>query len=189
MYIISVVLKDLGKSELLVQDLPKPHSFWELGQEVQVKSGAGALNIDTDMVAKLTRAFQEPLMTTKVTDAVSAYKVLAELYTSLFKSPKVEEEMVKQVANIHPLAINPDLCRALEVSFESSMASWRLGWHMTVMINYLYNHCQADPVLKAVCNSLHGAIRESCLTSAQAASVAIASQRRMTLDASAFRDW
>ena len=79
-HILSVVLKDLGKSELLVWDLPKPCSFWELDQEVQVKSGAGALNIDPDMVAKLTKAFQEPSTTTKVTDAPSAYKVPAELY-------------------------------------------------------------------------------------------------------------
>ena len=68
------------------------------------------------------------------------------------------------------------------------MATWRLGWHVTVMINYLYSHCQTDPVLKAVCNHLHGAIRESRQTSAQAASVAIASQRHMILDASAFQD-
>ncbi len=53
-HILSVVLKDLSKSELLVWDLPKPRSFWELDQEVQVKSGAGALNIDPDMVAELT---------------------------------------------------------------------------------------------------------------------------------------
>ena len=91
--------------------------------------------------------------------------------------------MIKQVRNIRPLAINPDFRRALEVSYESSMATW-----MAVMINFLYNHCQDDPVLKAVCNHLHGAIRESRMTSAQAASVAIAAQRRMILDASAFRD-
>ncbi len=187
-HILSVVLKDLGKSELLVRDLPKPRSFWELDQEVQVKTGAGALNIDSDMVAELTKAFKEPSTTSKVTDSASAYKVPAELYTALFKTPKVEEEMVKQVGNIRPLAINPDFRRALEASYESSMATWRLGWHMTVMINFLYNHCQDDPVLKAVCNHLHGAIRESRLTSAQAASVAIAAQRRMILDASAFRD-
>ncbi len=65
---------------------------------------------------------------------------------------------------------------------------------MIVLINYLYSHCQDDPVFKAVCNHLHGAIRESRQTasvasaSAQAASVAIAAQRRMILDASAFRD-
>ncbi len=176
----------MGKSKLLVLDLPKPRSFWELDQEVKVKPGAGALNIDPDMVAELTKAFQEPSTTTKVTDAVSAYKIPAELYTLLFKTPKVEEEMVKQVGNIRPLAITPDLRKALEASFESSMVIWQLGWHMMVMINYLCNHCQADPVLKAVCNHLHGAIRESRQTSAQAALVAIAAQCHMILDASAF---
>ncbi len=55
-------------------------------------------------------------------------------------------------------------------------------------IDQLPVHCQDDPVLKAVCNHLHGAIRESRQTSAHAASVAIAAQRRMILDASAFRD-
>ena len=96
--------------------------------------------------------------------------------------------MVKQVRSIRPLAINTDLRRALETSFEALMASRRLGWHMTVMISYLYNHCQADPVLKTVCNHLYGAIRESRLTSAQAASVATAAQCHMILDASTFHD-
>ncbi len=36
--------------------------------------------------------------------------------------------MVKQVRNICPLAINPDLDRALEASFESSVVTWQLGW-------------------------------------------------------------
>ncbi len=188
-HILSVILKDLGKSELLIRDLPKPRSFWVLDQEVQVISGAGALNIDSDMVAELTKAFQEPSTTSKATDPASAYKVPAELYTALFKSPKVEEEMVKQVRNIQPLAINPDLCRALEASYESSLSTWRVGWHMTVMINYLHNHCHGDPVLKAVCNHLHGAIRESRMTSSQAASMAIVAQCRLILDASTFRDW
>ncbi len=62
------------------------------------------------MVADLTKAFQEPSTTSKVTDPGSTYKVLAELYTALLKTPKVEEEMVKQVGNIRPLAINPDFC-------------------------------------------------------------------------------
>ncbi len=96
--------------------------------------------------------------------------------------------MVKQVRTIRPLAINHDLRRALEASSESSMATWHLGWHMMVMINYLHNHCQADPVLIAVCNHLHGAIQESHQTSAQAASGAIAAECRMILDASAFQD-
>ncbi len=142
--------KPLGKSELLVRDFPKPRSFWQLDQKVHFKSGDGALNIDPDMVAELTKAFQVLAMMAKVTDTASTYKVLAELYTSLFKTLKVEEEMVKQVRNIRPLAINPDLRRALETSFEASVASLQLGWHMPVLINYLYNHCQSDPVLNAV---------------------------------------
>ncbi len=41
-HILSVVVADLGKFELLVQDLRKPHSFWELDQEVQSNWGLGA---------------------------------------------------------------------------------------------------------------------------------------------------
>ncbi len=66
--------------------------------------------------------------------------------------------MVKQVGNTPPLAINPDFGRALKMSYEASMASWHLGWHMTVLSNYLCNLYQDDPVLKAVCNHLHGVI-------------------------------
>ena len=83
-----------------------------------------ALNIDPDMVAELIKAFQEPSTMSKVTDAALAYKVPVELDMVLFKTPKVEEELVKQVRNIHPLVSNPDLLRALETSFEASMASW-----------------------------------------------------------------
>ena len=53
----------------------------------------------------------------------------------------------------------------------------------------LYNNCLDDPVLKAVCNNLHVAIRESCLTLAQVASVAIAAQHHLVLDASTFDCW
>ena len=45
-YILSFALEDLGKLELMVRDLRNPRSFWELGQEVQVKSRAGGLHID-----------------------------------------------------------------------------------------------------------------------------------------------
>ncbi len=85
-HILSVTLSDLGKLELLIYDLPKPRLFWELDQEVQVKSGAGALNIDQEMVAVLTRAFQEPSTMSKVTDATSTYKVPVDLYMALFKT-------------------------------------------------------------------------------------------------------
>ncbi len=56
-HILSVILDNLSKLELLVWDLPKP----------------------PDMVADLSKAFQEPSMTTRVMDAASAYKVLADL--------------------------------------------------------------------------------------------------------------
>ncbi len=39
----------------------------------------------------------------------SPYKVPADLHPPLFETPKVEEEMTKQVGNIHPLVINPEL--------------------------------------------------------------------------------
>ncbi len=95
----SIILADLGKSELLVRDLPKLCSFWELDQEVQVKSGAGDLSIDEEMVQGFVKAFREPLMMSKVTDAAYIYKVPVDLYSVLFKTPKVEEGMVKQVGN------------------------------------------------------------------------------------------
>ncbi len=55
---LSIILADLGKPELLVQDLSKPRSFWELEQEVQIQSGAQ--NVNQDVVQELTKAFQEP---------------------------------------------------------------------------------------------------------------------------------
>ncbi len=55
--ILSIILADLGKTELLVRDLPKPHSFGELQQEVQVKSWAGDLNVDQGIVQELTKDF------------------------------------------------------------------------------------------------------------------------------------
>ena len=48
------------------------------------------------------------------------------------------------------------------------------------MTNYLYNKCQDDPILKAGCTNLAAAIRESLLTSAQAASVAIMAQLKVS---------
>ncbi len=40
-HIFNVTLADLGESELLVWDLPKPHSFWELDQESRSNRGLG----------------------------------------------------------------------------------------------------------------------------------------------------
>lgn len=33
-YIVKLVLQDLGKSSLLVRDIPKPPSFWEVQKEL-----------------------------------------------------------------------------------------------------------------------------------------------------------
>lgn len=57
---MSIVLADMSKSEHLLQDVTKLQSLWELDQEIQVQSGAGAVNVDQDMAQALTKAFQEP---------------------------------------------------------------------------------------------------------------------------------
>lgn len=43
--ILSIVVADIGKSELIVQNLTKPRSFWELEQKVQVQSGAAPVKV------------------------------------------------------------------------------------------------------------------------------------------------
>ncbi len=80
------------------------------------------------MVQELTKAFQESLTLTKVMDPSASFKVLVDLYAALFKTPKVKK-MVKQVGNIRLLAINSELNRALETSFEASVPrpQWRPG--------------------------------------------------------------
>ncbi len=187
-YILKLVLADLGKSDLLVQDTHKPRSFWEVETETPTQSGGGALALDNEMQEELTAAFSEPSSSAKVISSSSPYKVPSDLYSALFKAPKVEEEMVKAAGNVRPLPINSDLRKAVETFYESSMATWRLGLHATLLSKYVYSKCGQDPVLEAVCKKLHGAIRESRQTSARGASVAIAAQRRLVVDASAFRD-
>ena len=66
----------------------------------------------------------------------------------------------------------PQSLRDVLWGVNSILASW-MAYDGT---DHLYNHCQDDFVLKAVWNNLPGAIRESRLTSAQAACVAIAPQ-------------
>ncbi len=62
------------------------------------------------------------------------------------------------------------------------MATWHLGWH-TLLSKYLHSKCGQDPVLDAVLCKLHGAIPESRQTLAHGASVAVAAQHRLTVDA------
>ncbi len=119
-HIHSVVLADLGKPELLVRDAPKPQSFWELEPDLPVQAGGGALALDADMQMELVKV------------SLSPFKVPNDVYNALFRTPKVEE-LTRPVGNSRPLLVNPDLRMALEASYESSMATWSLGWHMTVL--------------------------------------------------------
>ncbi len=59
---------------------------------------------------------------------------------------------------------------------------------MVLIFSYFFNKCQDYPVFKAVCCQMHGATQEFHQTLAQAATVAVAAQCHMALDASAFRD-
>ncbi len=79
-HILSIILAHLRMSELLVRDFPTPRCIWELEQEVQVQLGAGALNVDQDMVQELTKTFQEPSLTLEVTVSSSPNEITAELY-------------------------------------------------------------------------------------------------------------
>ena len=96
-----IVLQVLGNSDLLGQDTPRPHSFWEMERE------GGALALDLDVQAELTIYFSEPSTSCKVMVSSFPYKVPNDLFWSLFKAPKVEEEMLKAVGSIHPLPVNP----------------------------------------------------------------------------------
>ncbi len=114
-------------------------------------------------IQELTAAFSEP-SSTKVISSSSPYKVPTDLYTALFtcfKAAKVEEEMVKAAGNVRPLPINSDLWKAVEIFYESSVVTWHLRLHVTLLSKYLHSKCGQDPVLKVVCKKIHGAIRES----------------------------
>ena len=50
----------------------------------------------------------------------------------------VEEEMVKAVGSTHPLPINPDLWKIVEMFFKSWMVTWPLVWHTTLLSKYLH---------------------------------------------------
>ncbi len=94
--------------------------------------------------------------------------------------------MVKVAGNVRTLPISSNLRKAVETFYESSMATWHLRLHDTLLSRCLHGKCGQDPVLEAVCKELHSAIQESRQTSARGASVSIATQRRLVVDASAF---
>ncbi len=106
-----------------------------------------------------------PPRNAKVISSSSTYKVPNDLYSALFKAPKVEEEMVKAAGNVRPLPTNTDLRKAAATFYESSMVTWRLGLHTTLLSKYLHSKFGQEPVMEAVCKKLHGAIQVSRQTS------------------------
>ncbi len=76
------------------------------------------------MQEELVKAFLEPSISLKpALELLSPYKVPNDLYSALFRSPKEEEELTTPDNNNCPLVINPELCKALEAPYESSMAT------------------------------------------------------------------
>ncbi len=87
--------------------------------------------------------------------------------------------MTKAADSTCLMPVNPDLQKAAETFYESSMASWCLGWHATLLSKYLYSKRCQGPVFEAVIRKLHGVIQRSHQTLAHGALVAIAAQRRL----------
>ncbi len=69
------------------------------------------------------------------------------------------------------------------------MVLWRLGWHLTVLSQFLNQQNIQDPVTRAVISHMYSAVQESRKVSATGASTAIAASRRMVLDSPACRGW
>ncbi len=163
-------------------------SHWEYVSANLWSSSPNSVLYHNFMPRHSSRTFQEPSTTTKVTGTASAYKVPVELYMSL-RLLKWRRKWLNRSEISVPWPLILTLTEPWKRPLSRQWWPGSLdGIYMTVMINYLYNHCHVDPVIKTVCNHLHGAIRESHQTSAQAASVAIAAQCRMILDASTFWD-
>ncbi len=98
-HILKLIL-DLGKSDHPVRDVPKPRSS-EVEMELLTQSGGwgggggGALTLDSEMQEEMSAAFLDPSPMAKITNSSSPYKVPNDLYTTLFKAAKVQEEMGK----------------------------------------------------------------------------------------------
>ncbi len=111
-----------------------------------------------------------------------------ELFTDLFKAPKVEEQIVKAAGSTHSLRISPNLRKAVETFHDPSNVALYLRWHATLLFKYLHSKCGQDPVLKAVLCKFHSAIQESGQTLAHGLPDVIEAQRRLVINASAVRD-
>ncbi len=106
-YILQLVLQNLGKSNLIVRDTPKPHSFWEVERELPAQSGGRTLALGPGMQAKLTTAFLEPSMSAKVTVSSSPYKVTMIFFRLCLRHPKYSKWPRLQVL--------PTLCLSIPI--------------------------------------------------------------------------
>ncbi len=78
------------------------------------------------MQEELTTDFLEPTTLAKVTVSLSPYKVSEsiDLLTVLFKAPKVGGRNGQSGRFHQPVAHKSELRKAVEMFYESSMASW-----------------------------------------------------------------
>ncbi len=95
------------------------------------------MTLDADMQEELCGAFTEPAVSTKHVNPASVFKVLSDIYSALFKAPRVDEELSRAMGSSTRLSQSSDLKIALDALCETSMASWRLGWHLTVLTRFL----------------------------------------------------
>ncbi len=87
----------------------------------------GSLGLDADMQAELGGAFEESSVSTRHVNLASVFKVPSDVYSSLFKAPRVDEELARAMGTTKAPSPSSDLKKALDALYESSMASWRLG--------------------------------------------------------------
>ena len=135
--ILQIVLVVLNRPDLYAQELRQPPSVWDVSSGRPHQLGAGSLALDVDMQEELCGAFREPSVSTKNVNSASKFKVPSDVYSALFKAPRVDEELSRAMGSSSRPSQSSDLKKALDALYETSMASWRLGWHLTVLNRFL----------------------------------------------------
>ncbi len=128
-------------------------------------------------------------MSTKHVNLASQFNVPSHVYSSLFKAPRVDEELSRAIGTSCTPVHTSDIKKALDALYKSYLVSWRLGWHLTVLSQFLKQQNIEDTVTRAVISHMHSAVQESRKVSATGASTAIAASRCMVLDSPACRGW
>ncbi len=135
--ILQFVLFSLNRPDLYTQEARQPLSVWDASSGRPVQPGVGSLALDVDMQAELGGAFGEPTVSTKHVSSTSQFKVPSDVYASLFKAPRVDEELLLAIGTSRAPPHSSELKKAFDKLYESSMVSWRLGWHLTVLSQFL----------------------------------------------------